>query len=122
MQSITSINILKRDSGSDTEIGKSVVYKAIDITTKKKLKGMFKNAIDITETREEWILDVLHDNIWALKKGNPIVITSDEPSKLDGDEGTRLKFVLEILAALKVSRVSVLRGGLKEYLQSRNNL
>jgi len=45
LQSITSINILKRDSGNDTEIGKSVKFKIIDLTNKKKVKAIFKDAI-----------------------------------------------------------------------------
>lgn len=43
LSSITSINVLKRDCSNDTEIGKHVALKYIDITGKKKTKQIFKD-------------------------------------------------------------------------------
>mmetsp|Transcript_13399 Transcript_13399/g.11895 ORF Transcript_13399/g.11895 Transcript_13399/m.11895 type:complete len:112 (+) Transcript_13399:237-572(+) len=45
LQSLTSINLLKRDYSNATEIGKNVAIRFIDLTLKRKTKQAFKNII-----------------------------------------------------------------------------
>jgi hypothetical protein len=119
IQSITSINILKRDCSNDTEIGKSANFQEIDITNKKKSKQIFKNAIICHGVKGSTVLEILQLKLGELRKSNVLLITSEHTVKLDSSELKRLEETLEICSYLGISRVSILKGGLKNYLSSQ---
>lgn len=119
IHSITSINILKRDCSNDTEIGKNVNFKIIDLCNKKKAKTLFKDSVVPHGNKHMTALEVIQEQLGDLRKGNVLIITSDHKAKLDTAEQTRLEETLEICSYLGLSRVSVMKGGLKGYL---NNL
>ena len=119
IDSITSINILKRDSSNDTEIGKSVRFKLIDLTLKKKTRTMLKDTITVHGTKDKTPLELLQEMASDLRKYNVLLITSDHKVKLDSSELKRKMETIEILKYLGISRVSVLKGGFKNYLESQ---
>lgn len=116
IQSITSINILKRDCSNDTEIGKNVKFAFIDLTNKKKAKTHFKDAIIPHGVKGSSALEVLQSSLCDLRKCNVLIITSDHKVKLDSSEVKRLEETLQVCSYLGISRVSVLKGGLKGYI------
>ena len=116
LHSITSINILKRDWGNDTEIGKNVKFMIIDLTLKKKTQAVFPDSIVLHGVKGKSALEVLESLGSQLGKYNILIITSDTKGRLDKDEKARLAQTLEDCTQLGLSRVSVLKGGLKHYL------
>lgn len=116
IQSITSINILKRDCGNDTEIGKCVNFKIIDLTCGKKFWRKFKESILWYEVKGKSMQDILQEQSLELKRCNILIITSDRKINISDKESSRLEDVIETLSSLGLSKVSVLKGGLKSYL------
>ena len=108
--------MLKRDWGSDTEIGKCVCFKTIDLTWGKKFWKKYKESILWFDIKGKSARDILESQWQELKKSNILIITSNHKAKISDKEKNRLKEVIEILASLELSRVSVLKGGLKNYL------
>lgn len=114
-QSITSINMLKRDCGNDTEIGKSVNFKIIDLSSNKKFVKWWKELIICSKIKGKKTKDVLDSWYQELKKSNILIVTSSHKQKISDKEKIKLQETLEILASLGLSRVSVLKGGAKGY-------
>ena len=113
---ITSINILKRDWGNDTEIGKNVSFRVIDLTGKKKAKTLFRDLIVCQGVKQSNAFEVIQTHAPDLHKSNVLIITSDQKVKLGEGEVIRLQATLDACSELGISRVSVLKGGLKGYL------
>lgn len=108
IQSITSINILKRDCSNDTAIGKNVKFQIIDLGGRKKLKTLWKDAL--TLSKKTTVSDILETNLSALKKSNVLIVLSDSKSKIDKEEKAKLEEVLFESNRLGISRVSVLNN------------
>ena len=60
--------------------------------------------------------DILQEQSLELKRCNILIITSDRKINISDKESSRLEDVIETLSSLGLSKVSVLKGGLKSYL------
>ena len=116
VQSLTCISILKRDWGNDTEIGKSVIFKIIDLTKGKKYWKKHKNSILWYCVKGKSAQEILEDQLSELKRSNILIITTDRKISISDKERERLDEIIGILSSLGISRVSVLKGGFKNYL------
>lgn len=116
VQAITKINFLKRDCSDDTEVGKNVHFKVVDLTPKRRFVAKCKSAIAPFGIKGATMLDVLKTNLSELKRSNVLVVASDHRRFLEAAEASKLGDTLNTLSDLGVSRVSVLKGGFKGYM------